>query len=86
MNSFTKSEWWVCTVRLKIFPQHGDLNRFIMKTDPDEEKAKEAIENLLRKVEVYERLLSKQKYIAGNVRAIFIWATISILIDLLFRD
>jgi len=40
--------------------------KHFMKTDPDEEKAKQAIEDLLRKFEVYERLLSKQKYIAGD--------------------
>ena len=38
----------------------------------DEKRVKELAETLNMKMEGYERILSKQKYLAGNVRFAFI--------------
>lgn len=43
-----------------------------MKVDPDAEKAKQATDSLTAKLDVYEQILSKQKYIAGDVGAILL--------------
>lgn len=55
-----------------VFPEHENSSRLVMKMDPDTEKVKQALDGLTAKLDVYERVLSKQKYIAGDVGAAFV--------------
>lgn len=44
-------------------------HRFVTGGDPDPEKIKGEADKLAKKLDVYEKILSKQNYIVGDVRA-----------------